>query len=296
MNLIYLITFYNREIKNEYPCYYIGSKVSCHFNGKDIIEDSTGKIYTGSVNSSYSPLYNRLIDQGEYSVKILGETTLDPRRIERLFQLDVKAVSNEKYFNKAYANEKSRISAKGYAPYKNLKTGKIVKLSKNEINEDYVGVRKNCKLSENHLNAIREFQKTYWTKERREKVSIRSKKMFNDRDFALKFKNIMNSPNVKDKIKISKTLYWSKPENRAKASIAASKRNATKEFKDKFRKSKARGTWIFHEQKLKELWIALGKPSYITFRKHAIQHGFNDESYQGAIRSWTNYYANRKPK
>ena len=295
MNLIYKITFITREQNNEFPCYYIGSKVDATFNGQNIL-DKNNKIYTGSPNSKYTKLYNELIDSGGYIVTIIGETKQDPRKIENIFQMSVKAVTNEKYFNKTYAHDQSRYDAPGYAPYRNLKTGKVVKLHPSELTSDYVGVRKGCSISDKHIQAIKDFQKEYWTAEARQKRSIEVKNRYKDAEYALKFKAIMNTPEVYEKYLKSITEYWNNSDNRIKASKRATERNASPEFKEKFRKSKARGTWLQYEDELKALWNALGQPGYIKFRKHAIEHGFNDENYQGAIRSWSNYYVNRKMK
>ncbi|URY13021.1 hypothetical protein [Shigella phage ESh24] len=86
MNLVYLISFPEREAKNIFPCYYIGSKINAIFDGTNII-DSAGKIYTGSVSSSYSDEYFELIKTTKYTVKILAETILDPRKLERFFSI-----------------------------------------------------------------------------------------------------------------------------------------------------------------------------------------------------------------
>lgn len=125
MNLIYKITFVERELNNEFPCYYIGSKVDSIFDGTNIL-DKYGKIYTGSVTSKYTSLYKRLIAESMYRVDIIGATILDPRDIENHFQMYDNVVTNEKYFNKTYAHSKSRYDAPGYAPYKHLTTGKLL--------------------------------------------------------------------------------------------------------------------------------------------------------------------------
>lgn len=295
MNLVYLISFPEREAKNIFPCYYIGSKIDAIFDGTNII-DSAGKIYTGSVSSSYSDEYFELIKTTKYTVKILAETILDPRKLERFFQLKVKAKSNIKYFNKAYADENTLISAKGYGTYKNVLTGKIVKLSQSEITPDYVGIRKGYKHSSDVKYKISNSMKIHWTDEKKLKLSNKMKLKYLDCSYAKKFSDIMNSESVRSKISKSQKELWNNVERRQRASIQATVRNNLPEFKSKFRKSKARGTWIEHEDELKSLWHAYGKPSYNKFRKIAVANGFNDESYQGAVRSWSNYYVNRKLK
>ncbi|URY13022.1 hypothetical protein [Shigella phage ESh24] len=138
--------------------------------------------------------------------------------------------------------------------------------------------------------------KNHWTDEKKLKLSNKMKLKYLDCSYAKKFSDIMNSESVRSKISKSQKELWNNAERRQRASIQATVRNNLPEFKSKFRKSKARGTWIEHEDELKTLWHAYGKPSYNKFRKIAVANGFNDESYQGAVRSWSNYYVNRKLK
>lgn len=292
MNCVYKITFPELEAGNIYPCYYIGSKCNYTFDGTNVL-DKFGKIYTGSLSSSYTEYYSSCVKTRHYIVEILAETEEDPRRLEREFQLEVNAVTNIKYFNKTYASDRRLYDAPGYGVYKHILTGKTVKLPVGHSIPEYVGINYDNILSVETKIKISNSCKEYWTEEKRKTQSIKAKANMTN-GVAEKIRDSWTEEKRKthsDKLKST----WTE-DKRERFSIMSKDRNASPKFKEQFRKSKSRGTWILHEDELKQLWNALGKPGYIRFRKSAVEHGFNDESYQGAIRSWSNYYINRKTK
>jgi len=148
MNIVYKITFTKRKADGIMPYLYIGSKTNCSFkNG--IIYDSRNKAYYGS---STVKNYKEIVQSDICKTEILytSEDYEDVLHCEREEQIKANVVSSPEYFNKSLAMENT-FHNPNYATYKHKETGKIVRLSKDDVlvlNGEYVGVTFGNKLSE----------------------------------------------------------------------------------------------------------------------------------------------------
>ncbi|UCR81190.1 homing endonuclease [Escherichia phage PSD2002] len=100
MNIVYKMTWLNRQANNIKPFSYIGSKTNCTFENGVII-DCKGKEYWTSCEQSR---FKEAIEEEKPIVEILAITPFDiVINIERSEQLEVQARDNDDYFNLVYA-------------------------------------------------------------------------------------------------------------------------------------------------------------------------------------------------
>lgn len=101
MNIIYRLVNRKKEKNNEFPCYYVGSKLN-YVEGK----------YWGS---SKHPLLIKELKENisDFEIEILEKTTPDNLTLrERYWQLNLDVLNDEKYYNLSLANE--RFSSTGF--------------------------------------------------------------------------------------------------------------------------------------------------------------------------------------
>jgi hypothetical protein len=143
MHIVYLIQIKRKE----YPNKYIGIK-----SNSSIID---GKIYGYRglyEGSSTDKEYKNIINTCGYDAILLGQFDdwLDALQYEKELHINYDVVANEEFFNKTIATENTYCNPE-YATYKNVKTGKVVRLKRNHhkvISGEYVGVTKNRILGE----------------------------------------------------------------------------------------------------------------------------------------------------
>lgn len=138
--IVYLIEFTNRRLQNIRPYYYIGSKSNCFFDGNNIL-DRKGNPYYGS-SKAYG--YKEAIASDNIRVHILGTYDTHDECIssERDFHIHNDVVADTRFWNLSNATENT-YSNPDYATYRNIITGKTVRLHRNHplvVNREYVGV------------------------------------------------------------------------------------------------------------------------------------------------------------
>jgi hypothetical protein len=140
MHIVYKITFNDRKDQNKYPYYYIGSKSNCQFiNGKIIGRDK--KEYFGS--SRHHEYKDALENDKNIVIEIMHtfDNYKDALAKEDEVQRAVSVVTSKEYFNLAYSQD-SAYTDPDYATMIHQPTGKICRIHKNEITDDFVGVSK----------------------------------------------------------------------------------------------------------------------------------------------------------
>ena len=163
MHCVYKITFTERELREIYPCYYIGSKsnYTINENGNLVGRKRGAKEYWGS---SDDKLFKSLIkNDTTKTISIIKsfEDYSDCLEYERNIQLELDVVANKEYFNKSIAMENNYTNPE-YATYKNIHTGKCVRLPRNHVlvlNGEYVGVSKDSIQSEETKHKKKRFGK-----------------------------------------------------------------------------------------------------------------------------------------
>lgn len=149
MNIVYKLTFNERKRKNILPYYYIGSKSNCYI--KDgVIYGANDKPYFGS--SSWEN-YDILVENDDIQVDILfsSDEYEECLREEAEMQRQLNVVVSEEYFNKVIANTKSNYTNPEYATYKHKKTGKRVRLRRDDphvLNGTFVGITHGVRYTE----------------------------------------------------------------------------------------------------------------------------------------------------
>ena len=109
MNIIYRLVNRTKEMNNEFPCYYIGSKIN-YVKGK----------YWGS--SKHPVLISELKNNiSDFAIEILEQVEPDMLTIrEREWQIKLDVVNSEKYYNLTLANE--NFSSAGFTWFHNADT------------------------------------------------------------------------------------------------------------------------------------------------------------------------------
>lgn len=140
MHCVYLLTFIDRIKDDTPPFYYIGSK-SNYTLVDDILLDKNNKEYWGS---SLSEVFIEAKKDSNINVKILGD--FDSYREALLYEKkcheENDVVASTEYFNKSVATI-STYTDPNYATYKNIVTGKCVRLQRDHprvLCGEYVGV------------------------------------------------------------------------------------------------------------------------------------------------------------
>lgn len=148
MNVVYLIEFVDRKIKNQKPYYYIGSKSNC------VLKDGVmcGRRQKEYWGSSKDKEMNRLIPLEKKVVHILfsHEDYNICLQMEKTIHEQRDVVADPIYFNKSVAMC-NNYSNPDYATYRNVETGKVARLDRNHekvLNGEWVGVTKGVKYSE----------------------------------------------------------------------------------------------------------------------------------------------------
>lgn len=151
MNCIYLITATERLKQGLKPYYYIGSKSNCEYVDGLIIGNRG--VYYGS---SKDKLMKKLIEEkSPLKVEILeiieGENHKELLEKEREYHIKFDVVSSPEFFNKGIATV-STYSNPNYGSYRNLETGKCVRLLKNDkrvLSGEYLNVNTGMKTYNN---------------------------------------------------------------------------------------------------------------------------------------------------
>lgn len=143
MHIVYKITFNNRKDKKEYPYYYIGSKSNCQFiDGKIICKKK--KEYFGS--SKHPEYKNALENDKNIHIEILYsfDNYKDALAKEDEIQREIGVITSKEYFNLAYS-QNNAYTDPNYATMLHIPTGKICRIHKDEITNDFIGVSKGRK-------------------------------------------------------------------------------------------------------------------------------------------------------
>ena len=143
MHVTYLITFLDRKESNTLPYLYIGSKSNCTFDGKNIIDDRSKKIYLGSC-LKYG--YPELVVSERIETTILGEYDIysDANLAEHELHIQMNVVEDPRFFNSNNANT-SNFTHPDYVSAKHTVTGKVIRIRKDSekyVSGEYVGVTK----------------------------------------------------------------------------------------------------------------------------------------------------------
>ena len=149
-NIVYLI----KIDRNRFPNRYIGSKSNCIIRNNKIY-DSRNNEYFGS---SCDPEYKNIVEYCDYEIEILESFDSYEKCLEKEKELHIfyGVVASPEYFNKSIATISNYLDS-NYATYKNLETGKIARLPRDHprvLNNEWVGVTKGRKLSEEHKASI----------------------------------------------------------------------------------------------------------------------------------------------
>lgn len=143
IHIVYLIEFTKRKMNNILPYYYIGSKSNCIFDGKNILDENNKPYYGSSKAKGYFDALKLDIPK----ISILGtyKTYEECVAAERELHLHHDVAANTKYWNLSIAQE-SNYSNPNYATYRNINTGKVVRLHRSHplvLSKEYVGVSSN---------------------------------------------------------------------------------------------------------------------------------------------------------
>jgi hypothetical protein len=144
MHIVYLLKFQRDQLPN----LYIGSKSNCSIiDGK--IYDKLNKIYSGSCESK---IFIETRETTDYTVDVLGEFDSydDALLYEKDEHIRHDVVASLHYFNRSIATF-STFTNPDYAAYKNVETGKVVRLPRDHpevLNGTWVGVTKGLVLTE----------------------------------------------------------------------------------------------------------------------------------------------------
>lgn len=160
MHIVYEIVFPEREKNEIYPCSYIGSKSNVTIVN-NIMYGINKKPYWGSSNDV---LYKKLIKTEEKKIYVHKrfEDYNECLTYENYLQVCLEVKTSIFFFNKSYATEKSNYTNPNYATYKHYKTGKYIRLPRDDTNVKngtYVGTTKNVYVSEEVRNKYREMFK-----------------------------------------------------------------------------------------------------------------------------------------
>lgn len=180
MNIVYRLTFTKRKKNNIMPYLYIGSKSNAVFK-EGVILDKKGRPYYGS---SCFPNYSDIVKDDDVEVEILKEfeSYTDALNYESTIQKSLDVVADTRYFNLSIATI-NYFSFPNYATVRNIHTGKVVRLPVDHpsiISGEYVGVTKNCSLTEEQKKKIgrkgkeNHFYGKKHTKETKEKISSKN--------------------------------------------------------------------------------------------------------------------------
>jgi hypothetical protein len=137
MHIVYMLTFKQRLKNNTPPYYYIGSKSKCEFYDNTIY-DSNKKSYYGSSGSKIF-LEALTHELPVASILYVSEDYNDCLQEERNHHIKNNVVLSSDYFNCAIATV-NNYSNPDYITAKQIITGKICRIHKNNFNEDWVGV------------------------------------------------------------------------------------------------------------------------------------------------------------
>lgn len=143
MDIIYKLNFKKRITNGIKPCYYIGSKSSCHIDGEGI-KDKCGNLYLGS--SKYKD-YHYIAKQDDIEVELLCVVNGDYNmllELELYYHIKYDVISDPAYFNLSLATI-NNYSNPEYATYKNINYDKCVRLRRDDhrvLSGEYVGVTK----------------------------------------------------------------------------------------------------------------------------------------------------------
>lgn len=156
MHIVYKITFNNRLDRGTPPYYYIGSKSNCVYDG-GVIYDKNGNPYYGSSTwEGYSDIVGESVDHLSVECLEYCDSYNQCLNVEREYHIKNDVAANPEYFNKTIAMVNT-YSDPDYATYKNINTGKVVRLPRDHPmveNGEYVGVTKGVILSDEHKSKI----------------------------------------------------------------------------------------------------------------------------------------------
>jgi hypothetical protein len=138
VHIVYKVTLGSRLKAKTPPYFYIGSKSNCEFDGKNIY-DRKNKKYYGSSKSKLYKDYLKIETDILLDILYTSDYYNDCLEMERKIQIDNNVVISNEYFNCSIATI-SNLTNPEYISARQLSTGKIARIHKDEINEDWVGV------------------------------------------------------------------------------------------------------------------------------------------------------------
>lgn len=143
MHIVYKITFSDRKENKQYPFYYIGSKSNCKYVDGKIIGSNNKEYYGSSRHKDYQ---NSLEKESNLIIEILAECSSFNEALEKesYFQKEYDVVKSKEYFNLSIAPQ-STYTSPDYITVKHKEHGKICRIHKDELDEDWIGVSKGRK-------------------------------------------------------------------------------------------------------------------------------------------------------